>query len=490
MGAHKKSLLFCVLFCILIAILAGYDLRLSLVKAEHKARDQVAHTSFMIDEWIKGAFTASDYVLRDIVTEVPVDELEYPTTDQESHAKISRYINEKRMTLPNAVGVGLNDKNCIVTHTPSIVGFDASGREWCRVPMRNPEIETFVSNMFLSNIGDLMVIQARRFPGDEGFNGLAGVGVDLAFFSKWLEKVSIAPHMVLAISDENLNLLARKPALPEALGKKVEAPFVKAFVDSREAYTTFSGVSPLDGEPRLYGVRKVEGLPFVVIAGIAARDWQANWVHRAWVTGVAVVILWLMAILTLRYDWHRLDTLRDLKTARDELAVLSVTDALTGLANRRRLDDGMDAEYRRMCRMKAPLSIVMIDIDYFKMFNDTYGHVEGDECLRIVGAIIKKMLKRPQDLAARYGGEEFCCLLPGTNHEDAVSIATAIKDGIAAAGIPHATSSVANHVTVSVGVATVVCDGVITLEQAVKMADERLYQAKVSGRNRVCYGTS
>lgn len=486
MSDYQKSLLYCVLFSFFVATLAVYDLRLSLIEAEHRARDRVANTSFMISEWIKGAFTASDYVLRDIVTTVPISELKYPATDQKSFANISQYIDDKRKTLPNATGVGLNDGNCIMTHTLTIIGFDASDREWCSVPMNNPEIDTYVSNMFRSNSGELMVIQARRFPGEGSFNGLAGIGVDLDFFSKWLDQVSISPHGILAISDQNISLLARKPSLPSALGKEVNDPIFKAFFDSGLSYATYRVISPLDGMPRLYGLRQVEDLPFVVVVGEADQDWKVDWVRRAFAAGFAVIILWLMAALTLRYDWYRLDSLKEIKKTRDALAKLSVTDGLTGLANRRRFDEVLFAEYRRMQRMKAPLSIIMLDIDSFKAFNDTYGHIKGDECIRAIAAIIKKTMKRPQDLAARFGGEEFICILPDTNHASAMLVATAIKDNIAAERIPHVSSRVVNHVTISAGVATVICDGTMTPYQLVNIADERLYQAKDSGRNRVC----
>lgn len=168
-----------------------------------------------------------------------------------------------------------------------------------------------------------------------------------------------------------------------------------------------------------------------------------------------------------------------------ELEKLSRTDSLTALANRRQFDETLRNEFRQVIRTKAPLSVIMIDIDYFKAFNDTYGHQRGDECLQMVAGAIKAAMRRPQDLAARYGGEEFICLLPETNHEGAIAIARAIKNNIAALKFPHKGSQVADHVTVSLGVATDVCDATSLPEHIVKMADGHLYWAKNNGRNRV-----
>jgi len=255
-------------------------------------------------------------------------------------------------------------------------------------------------------------------------------------------------------------------------------------------YKTFHNASPLDGKSRLYGVRKIDGLPFVIVIGEADQDWKANWLQRLGVTVAAVVILWGLAFVTLRYYWDRLDNLVELKKAHDSLEELSLTDALTGLANRRHFDEVLYAEFRRMSRSNAPISVVMIDIDYFKAFNDTYGHLKGDECLRGVGGMIKKTLKRSQDLAARYGGEEFVCILPETSNDAAVAIATSIKDNIVDLAYRHEGSKVADYVTVSLGVATVGYKKDFLPEYVVKMADKNLYWAKNNGRNCVGHAES
>ncbi len=177
----------------------------------------------------------------------------------------------------------------------------------------------------------------------------------------------------------------------------------------------------------------------------------------------------------------------ELKRARDQLAQLASTDGLTGLANRRCFDETLAQEYARHVRSGDELALIMLDIDHFKLFNDTYGHVRGDECLRAVAAELKASLHRATDLAARYGGEEFICILPEAKSEPgARAVAERIRQAIADLNIPHGSAFTADHVTVSLGVVITHCDQTSTPDKIVARADEQLYRAKSQGRNQVC----
>ncbi len=175
----------------------------------------------------------------------------------------------------------------------------------------------------------------------------------------------------------------------------------------------------------------------------------------------------------------------ELKRAREQLQKLAITDGLTGLANRRHFDVRLDIEIRRLARSQAPLSLLMLDVDHFKLFNDAYGHVAGDQCLRQVASTLDDAVSRAPDLAARYGGEEFAAILPETDHEGAVALAERLRDRVAASGIPHRASLVAQHVTVSVGIVTVRCNALQMPSDLIALADAQLYRAKHEGRDRV-----
>lgn len=170
---------------------------------------------------------------------------------------------------------------------------------------------------------------------------------------------------------------------------------------------------------------------------------------------------------------------------RRKLSLLADTDPLTGLANRRRFDDALQHELSRLRRSNAPLSLLMIDVDHFKAFNDTYGHLCGDQCLRHVGTVVSEILGRSPDVAARYGGEEFCGILPETDFHGALTVAERVRTQVAMLHINHAVSETARHVTVSIGLATVNCAEVESPFEVVRRADECLYEAKRAGRNCV-----
>lgn len=167
------------------------------------------------------------------------------------------------------------------------------------------------------------------------------------------------------------------------------------------------------------------------------------------------------------------------------LEKLAKTDGLTGIANRREYDERIVIESARARRDKMPLALIMLDIDFFKQYNDSYGHGLGDECLRRVAQTIKEIPKRPSDLFARYGGEEFVVLLPGVSKEDAKLIADEIRESIEQLKIEHKSSSISPYLSVSLGVASLYPDNVSSSINLEKAADEALYRAKESGRNRV-----
>jgi two-component system chemotaxis family response regulator WspR len=184
--------------------------------------------------------------------------------------------------------------------------------------------------------------------------------------------------------------------------------------------------------------------------------------------------------------YHQLETLKQqLEEQNAILAQLSSQDGLTGIGNRRRFDEGLVAEWRRCARERAPLSIILIDVDMFKKFNDHYGHQAGDDCLRQVAQQMRECAQRAGDVVARYGGEEFVVLLPGTDAAGAAFVAEQLRQRVLGRAIKHEASSVCEVVTISLGVATCVPDADQPPAQLVGRADENLYQAKRSGRNQL-----
>ena len=180
------------------------------------------------------------------------------------------------------------------------------------------------------------------------------------------------------------------------------------------------------------------------------------------------------------------ETIRDITVQHEQkgvLATLASRDGLTGLANRRTFDETLVAEVRRASRAEAPLSLLMIDVDCFKSFNDAYGHQHGDVCLRAVAAAIEGAVKRAGDTVARYGGEEFSVILPDTDLSGAAIIAERIRHAVEELGLEHRASTSGAVVTVSLGATTAERDG-LNADELVKAADSALYRSKRAGRNR------
>ena len=179
---------------------------------------------------------------------------------------------------------------------------------------------------------------------------------------------------------------------------------------------------------------------------------------------------------------------QELQFANEKLETLTLEDSLTELHNRRYFEMQLESEWKRETREQKVLTLMVIDIDYFKLYNDTYGHAEGDVCLKKVAQILQSCLHRPADIIARIGGEEFVVMLPSVDVNGALTLAQQMREQLHAAKLTHATSPLCENVTVSIGIASVVPGDKVTALGLFKAADKALYKAKAKGRNQVLIG--
>lgn len=193
---------------------------------------------------------------------------------------------------------------------------------------------------------------------------------------------------------------------------------------------------------------------------------------------------WVMSELWQRIDRER-ELMEQLEIANAELRRLASVDGLTQLANRRTFDSYIEQQWKLMMRNHAPISLILSDIDFYKAYNDTYGHQAGDRCLQQVSQTIQNVTRRPADLAARYGGEEFALILPNTDSDGAMRVAETIRDALQKAAIVHESSSLGGVLTLSYGIASAIPKPEQSLSEFIEATDRALYRAKVTGRDRI-----
>lgn len=219
-------------------------------------------------------------------------------------------------------------------------------------------------------------------------------------------------------------------------------------------------------------------IPVIFLTGLSGNSDETRGLELGAVDYISKPIN--MPIVRLRVDNHM-----KLTKALAKLEKLSSTDGLTELANRRHMNKKLKHECNSLRKSTKELSVILLDIDHFKAYNDSYGHQEGDDCLKRISHVISRTVTRQTDLAARYGGEEFCCILPATSYENAMTIADKMRYNVESLRLPNKGSSINDYVTVSLGVATAVPGTPTTPDRILAVADKNLYKAKESGRNQV-----
>ncbi len=471
LSPEHASILVCALFCILVGSLAAIGITHDYRHSEELVRQRLAKTTDLVAQWMVGAFHASDYLLRDMADQIDPETLRYPHPNPQAQRRLTDLLIAKKNTLPHAFLVGAFNRDCIVTHTNAIIGFNASGRAYCRILRDNPDAETLVTPAFKSNLGHLNVVQARRLdPDADEFRGMVAIGIDLAYFSRLLKRIDAGQNGNVTILDTNGLLLARKPHLPEAIGQQVTDPLFLEAISNETEFRDITGPSPIDDTKRLFGIRKVPDLPFVVIIGEARREMLANWFWRMVIGGAMVTLLWLLAGLFLH---HHLVVLRQ----RTQLAHLANHDPLTGIFNRRHFEQLANLAFKRASRMGAPLSLLLLDLNRFKQINDQHGHATGDRALlAFVDAC--RLVLRETDLFSRWGGDEFAVLIDGDDADSRI-ISKRLREAWTRIDLQsdHGTPL---SVTASIGVASTAHGAAHSLEQLFSHADDALYREKQS----------
>ncbi|WP_447785908.1 sensor domain-containing diguanylate cyclase [Pseudomonas germanica] len=413
--------------------------------------------------------------------------------------RLSALINRQQPLMPQMSGITIYDRQghwLMSSNRPIPAGANSSDRAYFIHHRDDPSREPFIGPPIRSRSNQEWVITvSRRFNDDRGeFAGVVAVTLGVENFLRLFGKLDIGQDGAIGLSYTDGTLLVRYPFREQDMGRNFsKSPiYAKYLVD--QSVGTASYTSSLDGVERLYAFRKSEKLPLITTVAIGKREALAAWRTEALLSAVVVagllgltgLIGWFL-ILDIRRRTQVEGELRiaqqQLLGSNRQLELLAMKDALTGLANRRCFDQTLATEARRAQRDGSSLALLMIDIDYFKRFNDALGHVAGDACLQAVARVLDECVRRPSDLVARYGGEEFAVIMPATDIDGAAVVAQLIIERLQQANIAHPSSPVA-RVSLSIGIAAARASRLDPAHGLIESADQALYQAKTAGRNR------
>ena len=357
---------------------------------------------------------------------------------------------------------------------------DYSDREYFLFHKKGGGRGLYVSDPLVSrSTGHRIVALSRRIDNSDGsFGGVVTGTIHVDYFRKLFSNVSLPRGGSIALYRDDGMLLMREPYSSQ-VGKPVR-PTLLAEAASENRQGEYHDASPADGSERLHYFRHVGDFPLVIDVTMPTSDLERQWRFRTALVSCAMAACCIIiALLTLYLG----NEVRLRAKAEAKLLQLADTDPLTGIANRRCLDKAVETEWRRAERLGTPLSVLMIDADHFKSYNDAYGHGAGDEALRNLGGCLASVAKRTGDLAARYGGEEFTLLLPNTDADGAMTVSDKFHRALAALGVAHSKSPTGRF-TASVGIATMVPSKDRKVADLLLAADSALYASKAAGRNR------
>jgi diguanylate cyclase (GGDEF)-like protein len=383
----------------------------------------------------------------------------------------------------------LFDHAATAKHFGAIQSFDSSGKlvadastldpvpenradeEYFQIHRDDPDAGLYISRPMLHRGAYSIVLSRRITDADGRFAGVVAGSIRFTYFHELFGRLQLGEGDIITVLRRDRSIIMRRPFDLDVIGKRLaDLPRgKKPIMDGM----TFSGLGPVDEIPRLY-VRGPNTSALTVIVGKPVSDIFSLW--RTEAIRIGAIIMALIAFV-LAVTMFLAREIRRRAEAEDKLEELATTDSLTGLKNRRKFDQEIETEWRRAVRHRMPLSLLMIDADHFKAYNDTYGHQAGDQVLVGIAICISDSVKRAGDCAARYGGEEFAVLLPGTSAPDAMTVAETIRRKV------QGWSDDASISTVSVGIASVTPTSAMEWHAFVHAADKALYAAKAAGRN-------
>ena len=435
-----------------------------------------------------------NFLLLDLSLQGAVEALAEPGIHDLGRSLLLHAVFDQSASVEDVAAVMVVDATGRITLHSKLVtspSANVADRDYFVAQRDNPGLGLFVSRVYRSRLraDDPSIALSRRLQtGDGSFDGIVVGALRLDYFKRLFQNLQLGPHGTLTLFSTDGHIVMRYPLRDEDIDRDISAANSTRRMIAGGYNGRFVAVAAIDGVSRVYTYTRVGTLPLILAVNLSVDDIYANWQKQALIIGPVLILLCLstlgLTVLFCREVARRAAAERRLFNSSRELAVMAATDGLTGLGNRRTMEAEVQDACERALDSGNPIALLMIDVDHFKLYNDRYGHPEGDDVLRRLSRGLQGVVTRPADTVSRYGGEEFVVLLPNTDERAALAIAERVRASVEALAIAHEASPI-GVVTISIGAAVwfpAIGDAGAGL---LKLADLALYQAKHAGRNRV-----
>ncbi len=455
----------------------------------HNLIDDLSYRAMQRSQIIGQAFRteilAADYVLRDVLGHIQEDDLEFPDPNPDHAQRLTMLLKKKADTVPDFVFMVLFNRDCVFVATASGKNTGVRSKpalcEARKLHRGSGPLVTYVSGKD-SVSGKSVLVLSRNLTSPTGdfLGGVMSV-IELEQAQRRFDAYSLGSGDSVALLDDTQVLIARHPLLAATIEKRVATPEIPTTVRSTASGTGLAMQRDVDGRERVFGFSKIDGFPFVIAYGFDKEWVLQDWQRRALELGLGYLALLIVALLAAREHWTVQIQRDELMASRVVLQELATHDPLTGLFNRRFLDESLPRELARAERDQQQLAIIMLDMDFFKKVNDRFGHAAGDEVLKSLAELLKRGA-RESDLVCRYGGEEFIAVMPNMSKDQALERAESWRRQLEATPVDYA--GVKISITLSAGIA-VFPDHGDNPGLLISRADAMLYKSKQEGRNRI-----
>jgi len=486
--------LFVAAVCISLIAISIWGMFNSLEYHLHDKEIQMSNLSKALSSSIAATLTQVDTVILGIQGQVEVE-----GTGAQTLERLGAILKNQQKSLPQVHGFFIYDEQgrwLFNSNGATPPGVNNSDRDYfiyhrdhaSSAPYIGPSIRSRSTNEWV------MTISRRLNHPDGSFAGVTVATIYLKYFLGLYDGIDMGANGLINLTSSTGHIVVRKPFHDADIGTDISTGEVFALLRPEISSGTATIRSFIDHVERVISFQRVNGYPLVVIAAFDRSEVLADWRNESFasflISSVLLIVLSVLGYRLIKLMSQQIQAQKDLQRseknyieANKALGQLALEDSLTGLPNRRKFDLFISAEVNKARRRPDDIALIMIDVDLFKKYNDHYGHVQGDECLKMVSTIIKKNITREGDLAARYGGEEFAIILSNTDYVGAFIIAERIRTEVESCSIQH-DESPAKVVTISVGISALSGSRMDTPENLIDIADKALYVAKTSGRNR------